>query len=118
LKNLYLDRKKIYDAKGKKEYNYSELFTGVTYHRVSEKGNMICANPWSHARILPSGDTTPCSWAEFLPSQNLNNYLKDGEINWKSYFNNSYRKLLRYKFKHTSVNMTVEEFKNLYSGKI
>ncbi len=98
LNELYQERTKIRNQFGKKDYSYYEEVTGTTYHQKRYRGNMICANPWTHLKVNPNGDTAPCSWYPTIKDQNLYNYMKKGKIDWESFFDNFYRRYQRYKF--------------------
>ena len=98
LEELYDVRKAKRNEFGKKAYSFYEELHGTTYHKMNYNGKLICQNPWTHIRVRPNGDTAVCSWVPYQEHQNLKNYIRNGLIDWSAYFNNPYRKLLRYNF--------------------
>lgn len=114
LKNKY---QKIYELSKDKHYNNihkernkARIETGkitlseaeekhYTY-KTSEANNktLVCYNPWNCIRIRANGCINVCGWRGYSEEFKIQDFIKNGKINWNDIFNGAYYKKLRKNF--------------------
>lgn len=113
LKNKY---QKIYELSKEKNYNILHnvrnkirisknklTFTPeeeehITWHNGCKFGKKVCLEPWKHIRIRTNGFINVCSWRGYSEEFKIQDFIKNGKINWNDIFNGVYYKKLRKNF--------------------
>lgn len=95
---------KFFCAKGDFELmgnTYSEIANGETEekhytYKISEVNNktLVCYNPWNCIRIRANGDMNVCGCRGYNKEFKMQDFIKNGKINWNDVFNEAYYKKL------------------------
>lgn len=95
--NLHKVRNEIRISKNKFIFTPEEE-EHITWSNGCKSGKQVCLEPWKHIRIRTNGFINVCSWRGYSEEFKIQDFIKNGKINWNNVFNGAHYKKLRKNF--------------------
>ncbi len=90
-------RNELRKQHNKYEFTLSEE-EHLTWNNGTISDKLVCLEPWKHLRIRANGFMNVCSWRGYSEEFKIQDFIKNGKINWNDIFNGAYYKKLRKNF--------------------
>ena len=106
LKDIIDKKNALRAINGKQQFTYNEEVNGITFHKkkTEECSDLVCGNPWQHLRFILDGRIEVCSWRQTNKQFRVENFVRNGEIDWNEVINSDYFKQTRCDFSRGKYN--------------